>query len=304
DGTTIQKGPVSPLSIYSGDSESVAPAATKQVRWEGNLSTSDTEAVIMMNFFDSLGNEYSVPFKAEKILTGADAGQWTLEIPTTTNADGDPVVKIGFNGKSYTIEPDKFKLDSAVLSFDSDGKLPDPAPAVSLSFTGGTLTPVDGAPDAIALTIDEIDITVDVSKMTHYNQKTTVQSYRGDGSGAGSGQAPGQLNGVNVGPDGIITGRYTNGDSKVLGQISVAKFRNPAGLQKVGANLFDTTPNSGDFDMIGEDPILNSGVLEMSNVDLSREFTEMITTQRGFQANSRVITSSDEMLQELVNLKR
>ncbi|NLP46497.1 MAG: flagellar hook protein, partial [Epulopiscium sp.] len=65
-----------------------------------------------------------------------------------------------------------------------------------------------------------------------------------------------------------------------------------------------STPNSGDFDMIGTDPVLNAGVLEMSNVDLSREFTEMITTQRGFQANSRVITSSDEMLQELVNLKR
>ena len=297
DGTAIQKGPVSPLSIYSGDSESVAPAATNQVRWEGNLSTSDTEAIIMMNFFDSLGNEYSMPFKATK----DDDGNWALDL----HKDNDSL-KIGFNGKSYTIAADP-TLDPTSLKFDDNGKLTAPAGGIDfrMDLTSGlVLTSVDDPTKTLTVNAKDIEIKLDVSKITQYNQKTTVQSYRGDGTGAGSGQAPGQLNGVNVGPDGIITGRYTNGDSKILGQISVAKFRNPAGLQKVGANLFDTTPNSGDFDMIGEDPVLNSGVLEMSNVDLSREFTEMITTQRGFQANSRVITSSDEMLQELVNLKR
>ncbi|MBN2220606.1 MAG: flagellar hook-basal body complex protein, partial [Vallitaleaceae bacterium] len=97
--------------------------------------------------------------------------------------------------------------------------------------------------------------------------------------------------------------------TKLLGQLVIATFQNPAGLQKVGDNLFQATNNSGEFDGIGSDVTsnggsFNSGVLEMSNVDLSKEFTEMITTQRGFQANSRIITSSDEMLQELVNLKR
>jgi flagellar hook protein FlgE len=100
-----------------------------------------------------------------------------------------------------------------------------------------------------------------------------------------------------------------NGNTTVEGVSGDVTFQNPAGLQKIGANLFEVTNNSGDFDGIGEDitssgGAFNAGVLEMSNVDLSREFTEMITTQRGFQANSRIITSSDEMLQELVNLKR
>ena len=95
----------------------------------------------------------------------------------------------------------------------------------------------------------------------------------------------------------------------MLGQIAVAVFANPAGLEKVGENCYQTTLNSGEFDGIGQDISadggkMTSGVLEMSNVDLSTEFTEMITTQRGFQANSRIITTSDTLLEELINLKR
>ena len=94
-----------------------------------------------------------------------------------------------------------------------------------------------------------------------------------------------------------------------MGQIAVANFANASGLSKQGDNLYSATANSGEFDGIGNDITENdgymtSGVLEMSNVDLSQEFTEMITTQRGFQANSRIITTSDSLLEELVNLKR
>ena len=319
DGTEIQKAPVKPLSIYSGDSASAPPKATSDIRWEGNLSTSDDEAIIMMNFFDSLGNEYSVPIKATRDKgTDENANTWNLEIQTTTVNDDEEneekveKVVIGFNGKSYTVGGGTFTLGTAKdkytsLEFDTKGKLKAPTNPITLASNNGKLEliPMDGQSTDIAIEIDNINMNIDVSGITQYNQKTTVQSYRGSADGgSGAGQAPGELNGVNIGTDGIITGRYTNGDTKVLGQIAVAKFRNPAGLQKVGNNLFDSTPNSGDFDMIGTDPVLNAGVLEMSNVDLSREFTEMITTQRGFQANSRVITSSDEMLQELVNLKR
>lgn len=319
DGTEIQKAPVKPLSIYSGDSASAPPKATSDIRWEGNLSTSDDEAIIMMNFFDSLGNEYSVPIKATRDEgTDENANTWNLEIQTTTVNDGqenEGKVVIGFNGKSYTVGEGTFTLDNDIsLEFDTKGKLIKVGNDDNTNLFGFkigddneltlSLEPVGGG-DPISIKTEPIDLKVDVSGITQYNQKTTVQSYRGSADGgSGAGQAPGELNGVNIGTDGIITGRYTNGDTKVLGQIAVAKFRNPAGLQKVGNNLFDSTPNSGDFDMIGTDPVLNAGVLEMSNVDLSREFTEMITTQRGFQANSRVITSSDEMLQELVNLKR
>ncbi|HEX3032844.1 MAG TPA: flagellar hook-basal body complex protein, partial [Bacillota bacterium] len=106
----------------------------------------------------------------------------------------------------------------------------------------------------------------------------------------------------------VVTGIFSNGFSKELGQVGIASFNNPGGLIKVGDNIFKRSNNSG-LEQIG---IANTGgrgsitpgALEMSNVDLSQEFTDMITTQRGFQANSRIITTSDEMLQELVNLKR
>ena len=94
-----------------------------------------------------------------------------------------------------------------------------------------------------------------------------------------------------------------------MGQIAVASFANPAGLEAIGNSMFSATQNSGEFDGIGQDVTkgggsLSTGVLEMSNVDLSQQFTDMITTQRGFQANSRIITTSDTLLEELINLKR
>ena len=117
------------------------------------------------------------------------------------------------------------------------------------------------------------------------------------------------MSGVSIDDTGKIYGVYDNGDTKLLGQIVVATFENAAGLESVGNNLYVTTMNSGDFDGIGVDVTasggyMSTGQLEMSNVDLSAEFTEMITTQRGFQANSRIITVSDTLLEELTNLKR
>lgn len=130
-----------------------------------------------------------------------------------------------------------------------------------------------------------------------------------DGDTIGKGRAPGELIGIEVGQDGRITASYSNGLSKLLGQIAVAEFANASGLSKAGDNLYSATMNSGSFDGVGKDITesggkMTSGVLEMSNVDLSSEFTTMITTQRGFQANSRIITTSDTLLEELVNLKR
>jgi len=108
---------------------------------------------------------------------------------------------------------------------------------------------------------------------------------------------------------GKIYGVYDNGVSKLLGQVVVARFANNSGLEAVGNSLFAESQNSGEFDGIGEEITMsggkfNVGVLESSNVDLASEFTDMITTQRGFQANSRIITTSDTLLEELINLKR
>lgn len=125
----------------------------------------------------------------------------------------------------------------------------------------------------------------------------------------GTGKKLGALTGVFVDTNGKIYGSYDNGNTVLLGQIASARFANAAGLEKVGDNCYRTTLNSGEFDGIGVEitsngSTMNPGELEMSNVDLASEFTEMITTQRGFQANSRVITTSDTLLEELINLKR
>ena len=154
-------------------------------------------------------------------------------------------------------------------------------------------------------------IDVDFSTLTMYAQSgtTKIEPTKGDLDGYGTGRSAGNMKGVTVDNLGMIYGVYDNGTSRLLGQIVVATFANPSGLEAVGGSLFATTQNSGEFDGIGESidssgGKFNTGVVEMSNVDLSVEFTNMITTQRGFQANSRIITTSDTLLEELINLKR
>ncbi len=139
--------------------------------------------------------------------------------------------------------------------------------------------------------------------------KSTVSLSKGNSAGGKTGRSLGSLSSIAIQTDGQIYASYTNGQKKLLGQIAVADFANAAGLQKEGSNLYSATNNSGDFDGIGTDITsaggsMATGVLEMSNVDLSSQFTDMITTQRGFQANSRIITVSDTLLEELINLKR
>ena len=126
----------------------------------------------------------------------------------------------------------------------------------------------------------------------------SVRALTQDGGG------PGVLEDISVGQDGTIMGRFSNGRDRLLGQIPLAFFTNPAGLERIGNSFWRTTANSGPFDGVGLVGQMIGGALEGSNVDLANEFTEMIVTQRGFQAASRTITVSDEMLQELVNLRR
>ena len=155
------------------------------------------------------------------------------------------------------------------------------------------------------------DITIDftASSMFNNNKTSTIGIVSGDKNGLGAGRKLGELSGVSIQNNGMIYASYDNGQTRLLGQIAVASFSNASGLQKEGENLYSATLNSGEFDGIGVDVTagggyMSTGVLEMSNVDLSSEFTEMITTQRGFQANSRIITVSDTLLEELVNRKR
>ncbi len=154
-----------------------------------------------------------------------------------------------------------------------------------------------------------INVDFSTTQNVNNNGSSTVAMTSGDSDGLGAGRKTGEMISISISKDGIITASYDNGQSKCLGQIATAVFANPSGLEKQGDNLYSATMNSGAFDGTGVDITANggymqTGVLEMSNVDLSQEFTEMITTQRGFQANSRIITVSDTMLEELTNLKR
>lgn len=156
------------------------------------------------------------------------------------------------------------------------------------------------------------NITVDFSQCLNYENggKSTIGADAGAVDGTtGKGRKLGAMTGISIDTSGRIYGTYDNGNTELLGQIAVAQFSNASGLEKVGESCYRTTLNSGEFDGIGveisaDGSSMTTGELEMSNVDLSSEFTSMITTQRGFQANSRVITTSDTLLEELVNLKR
>ena len=145
-----------------------------------------------------------------------------------------------------------------------------------------------------------------VDPIMTYGTEEQKQKYVKD---LATGKKLGALTGISVDSSGMVWGSYDNGNTSLLCQIAVAQFANASGLEKVGNNCYRTTLNSGEFDGIGvevsaDGSSIDSGVLEMSNVDLSAQFTDMIVTQRGFQANSRVITTSDTLLEELLSLKR
>ena len=145
-------------------------------------------------------------------------------------------------------------------------------------------------------------ITVDLSALTGYAGVTTVAINSQDGRTAGT------LESYTLSKDGTLIGSFSNGAKESIARIALANFVNPGGLEKAGSSGYRATINSGtaEFGTPGSGGLgsLAGGALEMSNVDLSQEFTNLIVAQRGFQANARVITTSDEVLQELTNLKR
>ncbi|MCM1282110.1 MAG: flagellar hook-basal body complex protein [Muribaculaceae bacterium] len=171
----------------------------------------------------------------------------------------------------------------------------------------------DNVPPTQASNFKNIEIDFANSLNQNNSKVSTMKALRGTNSkedgGDGAGKKVGRLTGLQVDQQGCVYGSYDNGNTVLLCQIAVAQFANASGLEKVGDNCYQTTLNSGEFDGIGvevssDGSKINSGELEMSNVDLSGQFTDMIITQRGFQANSRVITVSDTLLEELINLKR
>lgn len=223
----------------------------------------------------------------QDLLGNMMAGKTTDVLPT----DGSAITMEGryFEGTTVVFNKDTGKLESV----------------------GGSTTNLNVNAAFSALGGNFSDVTIDLSECTNYDNKgtSTIGATSGDLDGLGTGRRLGDMIGVSIQKDGMIYASYDNGMTKLLGQIATAAFANASGLEKEGDNLYSATLNSGEFDGIGVDitaggGYMSTGHLEMSNVDLSSEFTEMITTQRGFQANSRIITVSDTLLEELTNLKR
>ncbi|HWT27610.1 MAG TPA: flagellar hook protein FlgE [Mobilitalea sp.] len=340
DPTKTVPNTVSPMTIMSPNNLYAKPEATTQTYISGNIDSKDTQLesstgkMVNMSFYDNMGHGYTADIKiwhdpadtTDTYKVGItdikdESGQSIFVNKVVDPATGDVTYEAntgytGFtlgNGSSGELTP-IIDTNTGEVTFDMS------SPSV-LTFNGSTGSFVnvsDGANtgNGLALTIGGAPspfqpINIDFSSLTMYSTSgsSSLEATKGSLTGIGAGKQVGHMTGVNIDGSGKIYGKYDNGDSKLLGQIAVATFANPSGLEAVGNNMYAATQNSGDFNGIGEDPTqgggsLTTGVLEMSNVDLSAQFTDMITTQRGFQANSRIITTSDTLLEELINLKR
>ena len=225
------------------------------------------------------------------------------------------VSKIGGGQATAVIADGTLTISGDVTDYEIDFSTKDG------TFTGVGARTSNNKTNSVTLNMSKLgnnptqfdDITIDFSGLKDADNggKSTAVMSTGsiDDGVTGKGKKLGAMIGISIDNNGLITGTYDNGNTETLGQIAVAQFANASGLEKVGENCYRTTLNSGEFDGIGveisaDGSSMTSGELEMSNVDLSTEFTQMIITQRGFQANSRIITTSDTLLEELVNLKR
>ncbi len=172
------------------------------------------------------------------------------------------------------------------LKFDTDGKMKSGSGTITMTLTNGSGT--------------DQKVTLDLSTITQYAGKSTINA-------SADGNAAGTLSSVSVDSSGIITGTYTNGVKQTEAQVAVAQFTNASGLTKTGNSLYQESNNSGTANVKTAADLgvtITPSALEMSNVDIANEFSDMIITQRGFQSNSKIITVGDEMLETLINMKR
>lgn len=307
DASAIKQDTVSALRIMTTENMTYPPEATKSARISGIIDKNDTNVnatagkIMNLEFYDNQGYKYTAKLSVHSTKTD---GQFTVQLDDILDSKGKTVLA---DKSKASLQQNNADVKDPVLEFDlKNGSFKNvgtagaqtAASTLTLHFDTGTFPSFT-------------DITIDFSKCSNLNNNgsSTVSPIRGDAKGNGAGRKVGEMSGIEIQKDGMIYANYDNGCSRLLGQIAVATFANASGLAKEGDNLYSATQNSGDFDGIGTDittggGYMNTGVLEMSNVDLSSEFTEMITTQRGFQANSRIITVSDTLLEELTNLKR
>jgi flagellar hook protein FlgE len=229
--------------------------------------------------YDTLGNEHNVTLYFTKTRTDSHTGnQWTVSI----NPDGSGSTKIKEKDGTTTTAT----MNDVTLQFDTNGNYKSGSTSTNLILSNGA----------------ELNqsIAIDLGQLTQFASGSTVTS-------TSDGNATGTLASVSIDQQGRIIGSYTNDVKRVEGQVAVAQFTNAAGLTKSGNSLYQQSNNSGTLTVGNNTDLgvaLSTSALEMSNVDIANEFSNMITTQRGFQSNSKIITVSDEMLETLINMKR
>lgn len=264
-------GPASTIRVPMG--QRTAVQATTTVNWTGNLDSrvfadpgiQETQAVVRV--YDSLGSSHDITITYTESAT---PNQWDWSV----------------SGANGTIA-----VGSGTITFDPN----------TGSVIGGGLGTITVQPPG-STGISPFDIDLNFDALSQLSTEMQIQA------SSQNGFAPGSLTSFTISADGVITGLFTNGLTRPIGQISMAIFPNPSGMERMGANLWRDTNNSG-VPVYGQPRAngrgsINSGFLEQSNVDIGNEFTELIVTQRGFQSNTRVVTTVDEMLQDLINMKR
>ena len=282
-GWTATAGVVNTNSAVAGIKlpigQSVPPRQTTQITVGGNLAGSTAvggTSVSSIDIFDTQGKS----FQAKMTYTKTAADAWTLAT-TVPDTGGGPDVTVGSAALTWNPVTKTFTSVPAVPTL-SQAQLV----AAGYNFNGSV----------------SVNLGTTTRPLTQYSSTDTAGTVSQDGADAGV------LASFSLAPDGQLVGVFSNGVKETLAQVALASFDNPPGLEKVGGSLYRSTANSGIASIgvagAGGRGTMASGTLEMSNVDLAQEFTNLIIAQRGFQANSRVITTSDELLQELVSMKR
>ena len=274
-------------------------------------------------------------FKAEEITFGNSImGSQDYSITTTITNAGTSNEATTYIVKNYDGTTKNFSDKEEAVAYynkltgleikvdavgDNNGDVTESSFAVygfSLEYdkSNGDLKSIGGNDSKVVMNLNNVKtsmkaVTIDFSGSSNIANGgvATIEGKAGDAEGNKAGKKVGKLTELSIDGNGYINASYDNGNSRVLGLIAIANFSNASGLEKQGENLYSASLNSGEAsigEISAQGEKMTSGTLEMSNVDLSTEFTEMITTQRGFQANSRIITTSDSLLEELVNLKR
>ncbi|MDO5157004.1 MAG: flagellar hook protein FlgE [Eubacteriales bacterium] len=320
DPTQIKRDTVSKLRPEAVENQSASPEMTSKTYMSGNIVQTDARLAegvpTTVSIYDNLGYSYTVKFNITQSTT--DPSAYELSVESIKDENNVDIIHDSADGKTKALY--ECSLSAKTIKFDKDsGAFVGMDGQDGVLSTALKITPKDGSKTGNVFQDSTQDppvesIEVDCSSLHMYASKggeCNVETHRGSTQSAalGAGRKVGKLTDVSIDTQGKIYGVYDNGVNKLLGQIAVANFVNPAGLEAVGGNLYKETKASGEFDGIGmtigaAGETMTQGVLEMSNVDLSQEFTEMIVTQRGFQANSRIITVSDTLIEELVNLKR